>query len=473
MKKTASKKVLLASTAALSLSVLLYAGTTYAWFTDSVSSDTSTIQSGNLDLTVEVLNNGKWQSVEGTDIFNPSKATDTSLWEPGHVETAYLKITNAGTLSLKYELNLATTASTFTSVTEKQTDLSEWLYYGIQTSEQEITPYTERAQALAAMTVKDIRLTNTDPVYSTDLLKPTERTYIALTVYMPETVGNDANWNGVDGKPEISFTLHATATQTSDEADSYGNDYDASVALDRADLFIDRGYTPIANTVLAPTDFSKPIVLTGPVTKNGTQVISDCVLEMNGQTMTPITDWQIKGDGSPVTVSLSNGTSEITNAYGAVVVWPSGTSADVTFENMTFASAYEDTSHPGYYASRRAFCYKGMNESTATITFKNCVFDETYNDFKLDDNCFGDVKIVFENCTFNDSGSVSPIYLYQNLSGTLTLKDCTFNLTSRSGGNAVKAIADRGNKSITVTLEGENTINGKVISDTNALYTQN
>ena len=78
------RQMLLFSVLSLMLSVSMLLGTTYAWFTDSVSSGSNVIQSGSLDVEVEFakVENGElsdWQSIAGrSDVFDPN-----ALWEPG------------------------------------------------------------------------------------------------------------------------------------------------------------------------------------------------------------------------------------------------------------------------------------------------------------------------------------------------------------------------------------------------------
>ena len=104
-KKRSTKRALLTSALSLLLCVSMLIGSTFAWFTDSVSSDKNTIVAGNLDIELKyskVVNGVRtgWELVEGEDeIFDPN-----ALWEPGRVEVAYLKVSNLGSLALKYQL---------------------------------------------------------------------------------------------------------------------------------------------------------------------------------------------------------------------------------------------------------------------------------------------------------------------------------------------------------------------------------
>ncbi len=106
-KKT--QKALLTSLLSLLVCVALLIGSTFAWFTDSVTSGRNQIiaeQSGRgagIHHGLRYLN-----SVEGqTDLFRQD-----TLWEPGHTEVVYLRLRNAGTLALDYKLLVYAAAET-------------------------------------------------------------------------------------------------------------------------------------------------------------------------------------------------------------------------------------------------------------------------------------------------------------------------------------------------------------------------
>ena len=95
------KRALGTSILAMVLCVAMLAGTTMAWFTDSVASANNIIKSGNLDIVLEYWNGTDWVDVKGkSDIL-----TNTN-WEPGVAEVAYLRVANAGSLALKYQLGI-------------------------------------------------------------------------------------------------------------------------------------------------------------------------------------------------------------------------------------------------------------------------------------------------------------------------------------------------------------------------------
>ena len=93
-KKT--KHSLLMSALSLLLCISMLIGTTYAWFTDAVTSGMNEIIAGNLD--VALLADGKEVDAE-TKLFD-----DVTLWEPGVVVYENLQIANKGSLALKWQM---------------------------------------------------------------------------------------------------------------------------------------------------------------------------------------------------------------------------------------------------------------------------------------------------------------------------------------------------------------------------------
>lgn len=101
-----SKKALSSSILSLVLCVVMLIGTTFAWFSDKISSGQNIIRSGNLDIEMywtDDLESGEWFNVEDdkhNTIFNYDN------WEPGYTDVKYIKIVNAGSLALNYELSI-------------------------------------------------------------------------------------------------------------------------------------------------------------------------------------------------------------------------------------------------------------------------------------------------------------------------------------------------------------------------------
>lgn len=102
-----TKKALVSSILSLVLCFSMLMGTTYAWFTDTATTNVSTIQSGNFDIT---LVDADGNSVEGS-VINFQKAegveNEAILWEPGCAyNLSDLYVVNNGNLALKYQIKI-------------------------------------------------------------------------------------------------------------------------------------------------------------------------------------------------------------------------------------------------------------------------------------------------------------------------------------------------------------------------------
>ena len=127
-KKYSVKKALVASLLSLALCFSMLVGTTFAWFTDSVTSANNIIKSGNLDVELEYWDGDSWEDVSGkSDILT------NELWEPGVTEIAYLRVANAGSLALKYMLgvNVVEETSGVNAAGEKFL-LSDYIQFGVE-----------------------------------------------------------------------------------------------------------------------------------------------------------------------------------------------------------------------------------------------------------------------------------------------------------------------------------------------------
>ena len=198
-------------------------GTTFAWFTDSVTSGRNTIVAGNLDVELEYATAtedtlGGWTSVnDATDLFGDG------LWEPGYAQVVYLRVRNAGTLALRYQLSMNILSETAGVNVNGQTfNLSDELQYGAVLNQS--VPFANRDAAMDAVT-GPVALSTPYASGEMHLEANAEPQYLALVVYMPKTVGNEANYRG-DAVPTIELGVNLLATQDTVEEDSFDNLYD-------------------------------------------------------------------------------------------------------------------------------------------------------------------------------------------------------------------------------------------------------
>ncbi|HHU77672.1 MAG TPA: hypothetical protein GXZ29_02155 [Clostridiales bacterium] len=228
MKNSSTKRALLLSITSMIICISMLLGTTFAWFTDTASTGVNHIQAGNLDVELEYLDlaTGEWQAVKSDEPLFENDA----LWEPGFTQVVYLRIRNAGSLALKYKFAMTVIGETpGTNVDGNEFRLSDYLRYGV--AENAVTDkdsaFASREDAVNAVAPGEA-LGNY--LQEKSLLEG-ETDYLALVVYMPETVGNEANYMAGTTPPSIDLGITLTATQVSHESDSYGDNYDADVEL--------------------------------------------------------------------------------------------------------------------------------------------------------------------------------------------------------------------------------------------------
>ncbi len=229
------KRALLSSVISLVLCFSMLLSTTYAWFTDSVTSTNNIIQSGNLDVELEYWDSDakKWKDVkQETPLFEES-----TLWEPGHTQVVYLRVANEGTLALKYQLGINIVGeSTGTNVKGDPFKLSDSIYMGVKENlNGETDAYATREDAVKAVEGKS-GIISTGYSKSGDMAATADKKYLALVVYMPTTVENEANYKTGTEAPKITLGIKLVATQKDAELDSFGSGYDAGAELPKIEF---------------------------------------------------------------------------------------------------------------------------------------------------------------------------------------------------------------------------------------------
>ena len=345
MNNNDTKKSLKSSVAVLFLCVVLLIGTTFAWFTDSVASGTNKIQAGNLDIEFEYATFDEsnafksWEKVtKDTSLF-----ADSTQWEPGHTEVVYLKISNAGSLALKYQLGINVLNNKLGKTADgKDIDLRNFLKFGLSETNGETGAFSNRAAAITA--VQDTAIGFDEYAKDGKLNAEADTDYIAMVVYMPETTDNSANHNGTD-IPAIDFGISLAATQDTVEYDSFDNRYDANAQYPEIEY---DGYT-----VTTPADKFEEALNTAP--EGGTIVVNGNVNLTKRLTI-----------NKNVTVKAGSAGATFTGTPLTV-----GSTANVTLEGLTFAEPTNDTDKASaVYASN----YSG-NLTVKNCTFKNCKWE--------------------------------------------------------------------------------------------------
>ena len=369
MSKNTTKRSLLASVFALVLCVAMLVGSTFAWFTDTATTGVNKIVSGKLDVKLSYLNDKEWKEVsKDTNLFD-----DNALWEPGHTEVAYLKVENAGNLALKYKLsvNVANEVSGV-NVNGEEFNLSEYIKMGVVDGlNGQENAYADRN---AARTAVEATAGNIATYTKTgNIAAEGDAQYVALVVYMPETVGNDANYSTKAPSIDLGVTLYAT--QDTVESDSFNNQYDK-----------DAKYTEVLAT---GKDFTGKATLSTGITVTNPNAIA--VKAIGSDADVTITDGTFDGgkggdnqcvhvrEGAKMTIK--GGTFTVgsdANGYGNSVIESYG--GNIVIEGGFF---YTNYSYNGKY-----YVLNQNNGNPGTITVKGGTF-VNYDPSTGDDHLHG------------------------------------------------------------------------------------
>lgn len=223
-----TKRALLTSVLALVLSLAMLAGSTFAWFTDTASTGVNRIVSGNLDVGLEYWDKESgWLDAENSkDLFD-----ENALWEPGYTQIVYLKVKNGGNLALTYAMQITPVHETVgVNVDGEEFKLSDYIKFGWTTftANENGTPVALDREAAQTGVGEGAQLGKTLHRQAELPLKAGAEELVALVAWMPENVGNKANYSTV--QPTIELSLKVLATQAAVESDSFNSTYDGDAA---------------------------------------------------------------------------------------------------------------------------------------------------------------------------------------------------------------------------------------------------
>ncbi len=395
-----TKRALATSALAILLCAAMLIGTTFAWFTDTASTGVNRIQAGNLDVKLE------YRNADTADFTEADKDTpvfkEGALWEPGHVEYVVLKVSNAGSLALKYKLGVNIAGETgSTNVYNNAFQLSDYIRFAVLNDDQSSLGRDALVAAAA-----DSKLIKEGYTAENHLAKGESKT-VTLVVWMPTTVGNEANHKTGVAAPAIDLGISVVATQYTHESDSFGNQYDK-----------DAQYPDVAYTQ-ASTQDELNTALNNPTDANGNPTSKIAVDLKKGS-------YTLPGD------KMGNKEISITGTEDTVIDLKAGTAAhdaSITMEGVTVESTNGN--------------YTGIQHAAAT-TFKDCVIKGQPFLYAKD--------VQYINCTFEqDSSSAYNVWTYG--AGNVLFKDCTFNCAGKS-----------------VLIYNEGSINGQTVEFQNCKF---
>lgn len=232
-KRKSTKRALIMSALSLLMCVSMFIGSTFAWFTDEVTSANNKIEAGTLKIDLLVRDNsGAYTSIKDSQ----APIFDYELWEPGYTEAVNVKVANLGSLALQYDLQIVT-EGLVGAFMDNEIMLSDAIdvYYAAK----EVV-MSDRAAFNAAVTNGDLALvgTLTDVIFGGNMIKDKllpgfdkagnpinadgSVDYATIVLKMRESAGNEYQGLSVGNK----FDLKLYATQYTYEEDSFDNQYD-------------------------------------------------------------------------------------------------------------------------------------------------------------------------------------------------------------------------------------------------------
>ena len=415
-----TKKSLIFSALSLILCCALLVGTTFAWFTDSVTNTGNKIQAGNLE--VALLKDGVDISDSTTPVFS------YDLWEPGYSTGANLAVQNKGSLALKYELVLQNV------VTTKGIENVIDVIVGGKT----------------VGTLADFM--NGEVLVPGNLTAGATSDTYEIVLKMQKTAGNDYQ-NAV-----ATFDILLRATQYTYEKDGFGSDqYDKDAGTDEFKQGVTisgiAGVAESYDTIQdAYEDVKAMLVANSGLGEQSLNEEAFNAFFTDGGKIT----WTIYGN-QKVTDTRMFSFGRAANRFGDgrhiteinIVGGNNSAALDLTAVNGTFALPYnwwnvEDSANTALKCKNITFNgIKYMPSATYQCTLYSTTYE--FDDCTFNGNLYSyqnfDVNMTIKNCTFNAPADTQYAFMSQGQGGTITLDNNIFNNYTR-GINLQRPNAD-------------------------------
>jgi len=453
------RRSLWVSALAIVLCCAMLVGTTFAWFTDSVSSSGNRIEAGTLKVDLLELVGSEWISLKDKDAANEEYAVfDYDLWEPGYSDAALLKVVNKGNLALQYQLNIVPKDT----VTEDALKLAEVIdvYYnlGAATLPSGFADVKDGGAYVKVGTLADMledSAADPDGMVHGVLLPagtadsdagalPVGEVSAAIVLHMQEGAGNTYQGLNVGN----GFDIQLKAIQYTYEKDGFGNDqYDAGAQ-----------WPIVSNSEFADAIAEGGNIVLGGNVQLSNDITKDVDINLSGNTIAPTHSFKLK-NGSDFAMRGGNWVFENSASFGHLDVRPGSTvDSIISFENVVFTSKkLSKTFGPSTDRVEKVVQFTPDDGGAATFVFRDCTFNNAQVLFSGLSNTTGTFTATFENCVFNNMGTEAGIYVQNYLNGRIVVKNCTFNCTATRA--ELPAIGVQ-NSTVTIGFEGNNIVNG-------------
>ena len=433
MKKTNTKKALGMSLISLLACGVMFAGSTYAWFTDEVVASGNKIESGTLKADMEVLKDDEWVSIKE----NPeTKIFDYDKWEPGYSASTTLRILNKGNLGFRYQVLGEFAGQTYGPNGESLADVIDVYMYAADIKDPFEIPTMTDFASIKAEAEANVSNTRAEGWYKVGTLDFWMNLPYGLTAgYMlPKGAEYDGTMYGYNGVCETGYpatvvlhmqeeagneyqgltlgdiNLTLKATQWAWEKDGFGNSNydDAATIKNEAQLIaaLKKGGT---------IELGAPVALDEVV-----EISADTVINLNGYDldtsacarrpfqMANGADLTINATNSEIKAGnyglvyipdgeskvVLNGGSYTSNMDNGSFIKPKGTAkVEIELNNVKFADASDDSyiMDASSYAGNELVvtinggdysCAKGINGHNADFTVKGATIETSLFSFE-------------------------------------------------------------------------------------------
>ena len=410
-KQKSTKRALLMSALALLMCVSMLIGSTFAWFTDSVTSSGNKIKAGTLDIELWKVNSmmAETEQVKDEALFN------YDLWEPGYAYATDLKLKNVGTLDAKFIMTIVPTTEVgeLAEVIDVYYTINNfvlWKQMGqITGNTSGMRDYVKENYAKLG-TLKDV-LDGTVKFPETAIGADND-VYIQIAMVMQESAGNE-----YQGKSAGVFDLRILATQLTSEKDSFDDQYDKDA---------------VYGDVMVSSDAELKAAIEDPAMKV-IAVNGDLTYDWGGESYENSKALLMKGK----TFLGANDAASITFAgYGSANPIVNATFKDITIKDITKGDNESSWEH-GYLEFK--------NLTAVNVTFANSIMMEgdfaTFKNCSFNSNKDGEYAVwvangdaTFEGCTFTGPRGVKVHEAYGSEVGTVVIDNNTFaGLTQKPG----------------------------------------
>ncbi len=267
MNRKNTKRALCMSFVSVLLCCSMLVGSTFAWFTDTATTQVNTIQAGTLDIAFMMKEGNTFVTAEGKTLNFVKAAGHESksvLWEPGCTyQLPTVKLVNEGTLALKFKLLI-------NGITGNM-ELANVLEVIVNNQPLKKADGT-------AVTLTDLMADEDGVAYGTLMAKQGTDEY-TIALHMQESAGN-----AYQGMKLENMALTAYAAQLAYEYDSDGNDYDSGALYAQYVVSTADGL----NDALGNAKSGETIALTGNVAMTDLTPVAnkEVTIDLNGNKLT-------------------------------------------------------------------------------------------------------------------------------------------------------------------------------------------